>query len=91
VVATGLTAVLGLAFDRQGRLYALETTTVDNDFPQPGTGRVVRVTRGGLVPVATGLTFPTGVAAGPDGHLYVSEYGYGPDPTAGRILRVRLR
>jgi glucose/arabinose dehydrogenase len=91
VVATGLTAVLGLAFDRQGRLYALETTTVDNDFPQPGTGRVVRVTRGGLVPVATGLTFPTGVAAGPDGHLYVSEYGYGPDPTAGRILRVRPR
>ena len=91
VVATGLTAVLGLAFDRQGRLYALETTTVDNDFPQPGTGRVVRVTRGGLVPVATGLTFPTGIAAGPDGHLYVSEHGYGPDPTAGRILRVRLR
>ena len=52
VVATGLTAVLGLAFDRHGRLYALETTTVDNDFPQPGTGRVVQVTRHGLVPVA---------------------------------------
>ena len=49
------------------------------------------MTRGGLVPVATGLTFPTGIAAGPDGHLYVSEHGYRPDPTAGRILRVRLR
>lgn len=35
-MATGLTAVLGLAFDRHGRLYALETTTADNDFPQPG-------------------------------------------------------
>jgi sugar lactone lactonase YvrE len=88
-VATGLTAVLGLAFDRRGRLYALETTTVDNDFPQPGTGRVVRVTRSGLVPVATGLSFPTAMAFGPDGHLYVSEHGYGGDPAAGRILRVR--
>lgn len=90
VVATGLTAVLGLAFDRHGRLYALETTTVDNDFPQPQTGRVVRVTGHGLVPVATGLSFPTAMAFGPDGHLYVSEHGYGPDPTAGRILRIRL-
>ena len=91
MVATGLTAVLGLAFDRHGRLYALETTTVDNDFPQPGTGRVVRVTRHGLVPVAIGLSFPTGMTTGPDGDLYVSEHGYGGDPTAGRILRVRLR
>ena len=90
VVATVLTAVLGLAFDRRGRLYAMETTTVDNDFPQPGTGRVVRVTRSGLVPVATGLSFPTAMAFGPDGHLYVSEHGYGGDPSAGRILRVRL-
>jgi sugar lactone lactonase YvrE len=91
VVATGLTAVLGLAFDRQGRLYALESTTVDNDFPQPGTGRVVRVTRHGLVPVATGLSFPTAITAGPDGHLYVSEHGYGGDPAAGRILRINPR
>jgi sugar lactone lactonase YvrE len=91
VVATGLTAVLGLAFDRHGRLYALETTTVDDDFPQPGTGRVVRVTRHGLVPVATGLSFPTGITAGPDGHLYVSEHGYGGDPTAGRLLRINPR
>jgi hypothetical protein len=91
VVATGLTAVLGLAFDRQGRLYALESTTVDNDFPQPGTGRVVRVTRHGLVPVATGLSFPTAITAGADGHLYVSEHSYGGDPAAGRILRINPR
>jgi hypothetical protein len=90
-VARGLTAVLGLAFDRRGRLYALETTTVDNDLPQPGTGRVVRVTRDGrLQPVATGLTFPTGMTVGPDGHLYVSEFGYGGDPTVGRIIRIAL-
>jgi hypothetical protein len=89
-VARGLTAILGLAFDRDGRLHALETTTVDNDFPQPGTGRVVRVTRHGLVPVVTGLSFPTAMTFGPDGHLYVSEHGYGGDPAAGRILRVRV-
>jgi RNA polymerase sigma-70 factor (ECF subfamily) len=34
---------------------------------------------------------PDGHRRRPDGHLYVSEYGYGPDPTAGRILQVRLR
>jgi glucose/arabinose dehydrogenase len=91
VVSRGLTAVLGLAFDRRGRLYALETTTVDNDFPQPGTGRVVRVTRHGrLIPVATGLTFPTGITVGPDGHLYVSEFGYGGDLNAGRIVRIAV-
>jgi hypothetical protein len=58
----------------------------------PGTGRVVRVTRGGrLVPVATGLSFPTAITTGPDGYLYVPEHGYGGDPTAGRILRINPR
>jgi hypothetical protein len=40
---------------------------------------------------ATGLSFPTAITSGPDGHLYISEHAYGGDPTAGRILRVRLR
>jgi glucose/arabinose dehydrogenase len=40
---------------------------------------------------ATGLVYPRGLKFGPDGDLYVSEHGYGGDPTAGRILRIVVR
>jgi len=86
----GLTAVISLAF-MDGKLYALETSTAA-DNPLSGSGKIVRVSDSGeLTDVLTGLSFPTAITAGPDGALYVSEYGYGPDPTAGRILQVRLK
>jgi hypothetical protein len=34
--------IVGLAFDKKGRLYVLENTT-GNQFPTPGTGKIVRV------------------------------------------------
>src|SRR5262249_24860267 len=88
VAPSGLTAVLGLAYDTRGRLYALETDTV-NGFPGPeaaGSGQVVRVNDdGSLTSMATGLTFPTGMTFGPDGALYVSNIGFGiPVPGAGQ-------
>ncbi len=89
--AEGLTAILGLAFDRQGQLYALETANVDNQGPQPGTGRVVRITSSGLVEVASGLTFPTGMTMGPDGNLYVSHCGYCFEPGKGELVRINLQ
>lgn len=89
VFAAGLTAVLGLAFDSQGQLYALEASTVDNNLPVPGAGRVVRVgAKGALEPVATGLSFPGGLTFGPDGQLYVSNFAYGGHPSKGEILRI---
>jgi hypothetical protein len=92
VVMEGLTAVLSLVFDDQERLYALETSVVNNDFPQPGSGRVVRLAEDGtLEVVAAGLSFPTGMAFGSDGMLYVSHYGYGGDPTKGEILRIDVQ
>lgn len=86
----GLTAVIGMVF-MDGKLYALETSTAA-DNPLPGSGKIVRVSDSGdTTDVLTGLTFPTAITAGPDGSLYVSEFGYGDDPTAGRILQVRLK
>lgn len=89
VVATGLSAVLGVAFDSQGRLYALQMSTVKGSGPVPGSGNVVRMTAAGAwEPVATGLFFPTGMTFGPDGMLYVSNMGFGP-PT-GQIVKVNV-
>src|SRR5205823_10902136 len=89
VAASGLTAAVGLAFDKQGQLYVLETSTEENAEPTPGTGRVVRVSAsGGLEEVATRLTPPTAMVFGPDGMLYVSHLGYGPPPGAGQVVRI---
>ena len=90
--ASGLSAVLGVAFDGQGRLYALETDTVPG-FPGPaaaGSGAVVRINGDGtLTTILTGLVFPTGMTYGPDGALYVSNVGFGvPVPGAGQIVRI---
>jgi hypothetical protein len=90
-VATGLTAVLGVAFDDRGRLYALESSAASDGLPAPGTGAVVRVTATGATEtVATGLTVPTGMAFGPDGQLYVSNAGYGAPAGAGQIVRIAV-
>jgi sugar lactone lactonase YvrE len=56
------------------------------------SGKIVRVSYSGeITEVLTGLSFPTAITAGPDGALYVSEFGYGDNPKAGRILQVRLK
>lgn len=89
---TGLSTVLGLDFDRQGRLYALESITVPG-FPGPasaGTGRIVQVTKSGPKTLADGLVFPTGMTFGPDGALYVSDFGFGTPPGTGKILRFEV-
>ncbi|HEY7035129.1 MAG TPA: ScyD/ScyE family protein [Thermomicrobiales bacterium] len=89
--AEGLTAVLGLAFDAQGRLYVLETSGAGSpDAPiVPGSGRVVRLTDdGGLEAMATGLVFPTAMTFGADGALYVSNYGFLFPPGAGQVVRI---
>lgn len=86
----GLTAVIGMTF-LDGKLYALETSTAA-DNPLPNSGKIVRVSDSGeLTDVLTGLSFATAITAGPDGALYVSEFGYGDDSKAGRVLQVRLK
>jgi hypothetical protein len=89
---TGLTAVTGVAFVGD-QLYALETSgpPTDPNAPiAPFSGRVVKVTADGVEPVATGLMFPTGMTAGPDGNLYVSNFGFGGPPGVGQVVKVDL-
>src|SRR5208282_1450001 len=89
-VITGVTTVLGVAFDREGFLYILENTT-GNALPTPNTGEVLRVTKDGLEEIATGLFLPTAMTFGPDGSLYVSNVGFGPPPVGlGEIVKITV-
>lgn len=88
---TGLTAVLGSAWDGRGRLYVLESTTAAG-APTPYTGKIVRIDPSGAQStIVDGLFLPTAMTFGPDGALYVSNVGFGPPPVGlGEILRVEV-
>lgn len=93
VVATGLSKVLGLAFDGRDRMYVLETSYATGDpGPEFGTGRLLRILPNGkqeiLIDSGGPLAFPTGMAFGPDGALYISNIGFGPP--IGQILKVEI-
>ena len=91
VFRVGLTTVLGLAFDAADRLYVLENTT-RNQFPTPGTGKVIRIDpSGNRTLMASGLFLPTAMTFGPDGALYVSNVGFGPPQNGlGQVLRITI-
>jgi hypothetical protein len=88
---SGLTAVLGNVWDDRGRLYVLESMTAAGD-PTPFTGRVLRIEPSGATTVlADELFFPTGMTLGPDGNLYVSNFGFGPPPIGlGTIVKIQI-
>ena len=87
-VQINLTIVIGVALDSKGRLYVLENTT-GNQFPTPGTGKVVRIdSKTHVTEIATGLSLPTAMTFGPDGNLYVSSNGFGFPPGMGQVVKV---
>ena len=91
-VAGQLTTVVGITFDKWGRMYVLENTTGQgNLFPTPGTGDVVRIDPSGARrTIISGLVLPTAMTFGPDHALYVSNAGFGLPPGMGQVLRFDL-
>jgi sugar lactone lactonase YvrE len=85
-VASGLHAVLGIAFDGQHRMYVLQSPIF-----VPGTGSLVRLdNHGHAETLVTGLNFPSALVRGPDGAFYISACGYHCGPGEGGILRVSV-
>jgi hypothetical protein len=91
VYASGFSTILGVLFDPWGGLYVLENTT-GNDFPTPGTGDVIRIDPdGSRMTIVDGLLLPTAMTFGPDGKLYISNWGFGPPAIGGgHILQVDI-
>lgn len=88
VYAEGFTNIIDLEFDARGNLYVLEIDQNGLLAPEP-TGRLARVKRhGGVETVASeGLVMPGGLAIGPDGAIYLSNYSTAPG--AGEVVRIR--
>ena len=84
--------ILGITFDRLGGLYVLENST-NSPFPNPGTGDIVRIDPSGARQIITsGLFLPTGMTFGPDGKLYVSNWGFGPPALGGgQVLQISFK
>ncbi|HEU4563522.1 MAG TPA: ScyD/ScyE family protein [Gemmatimonadaceae bacterium] len=91
----GVSAVVGVLTDRQGRLFVLEAFTCPTSEPcgpTPASGRVLmRTASGGWTPVVAGLMFPTAMAFGPDGNLYISTFGFGFPPGSGKVERAEVK
>jgi hypothetical protein len=92
-VAGGLTTVVGVEFDSRGRMYVLENS-VNAGFPTPGNGMIVRLSGARQEIIASGLALPTAMTFGPDGALYVTNWGFGPPPSLpngpGQVLRITV-
>jgi hypothetical protein len=88
--ATGFSTILGLVVDNQARMYVLEMTHGSvSGFPEPNKSRIVRLDPDGTKKVITSdLSFATGMTMGPDGNLYVSNYGLAGAPGDGQIMKV---
>jgi hypothetical protein len=85
---SGLTTVLGIVFDNRDRMYVLEMSPAAGN-PMPFIGQVRRIDPSGSSKIiATGLALPTAMTIGPDGKLYISNFGFGFPAGAGQIVRI---
>ena len=87
----GFTTIVGLAF-RNDDLYVLELSSIGdaNGEPKASTGKVVKLAPDGSIEdVVTGLSVPGSMTFGPDGDLYISDFGAAA-PGTGEIVRVSI-
>lgn len=87
VYAEGFTNVIDLAFDADGNLFVLQITAggllnLNPEDPSTFAGALFKVSPDGTVTeetaVSKNLVTPGGMAFGPDGTLYISNYGLMP-------------
>jgi hypothetical protein len=79
VYADGFTQIVDLAFDKQGGLYVLEFISSSLQPPNaPPSGALIYVAADGTRKTIASdeLLFPTALALGSDGDIYVSNKGY---------------
>ena len=89
----GFATIVGLAVGpTNALLYVLQLAPdTPSGFPQPGFGKVTRINAdGSLTDVVTGLSVPTAMVFGPDGKLYISNFGAAP-PGAGQIVMATVQ
>jgi len=90
VAYTGFTNIIGLTTGTNGDLDVLEISTNGLASPKgPGPGTLIQIdpTTGLRTTILQNLVSPTGLAAGPDGTLYVSDNGL--SPTQGEVLSIQ--
>ncbi len=91
-VVRNLTTPVDVAFAPDGTLFVLQFAAQFDPRRLrylPSGGEVRRVDPGGTTTViVSGLMFPTGMTFGPDGALYVSNYGNESNDGQGQIIRV---
>jgi hypothetical protein len=88
-VATGFTMIIDLAIDTDGTAYVLEHD-IDGLLGPSRDGRLTRLTASGTrtVIASAGLTWPGGVAIGPDRALYVTRNA--SLPAVGDVVRIPI-
>jgi hypothetical protein len=88
VYLTGFTHIIDLAFAEDGSLYVLQIATDSLFIAPPSPGALIRIAPDGTRDVIAQdeLSFPTGLAIGPEGDLYVSNNG--GSPGIGEVLRI---
>jgi hypothetical protein len=93
VYAEGFTNIIDVAFDADGNLYVLEMLAggllnADPETPETLASRLVMVAPDGTqtTVIDSGLTFATGLAIGPDGSQYISNFGLMPG--MGQVLMI---
>jgi DNA-binding beta-propeller fold protein YncE len=90
VFAEGFTGIIDMAFSpKDGRLYVLEFQT-NGLLTTDLTGALIRVNRDGSQEViaSDGLVAPGGLAFGPDGAAYVTNFGIFPGE--GQVVRIPI-